>query len=358
MHNLYFTVGPSKIFPSVSKYIAEAFEHEIPSISHRGEKFQNIVHDTISRLKRLLSIPDTYRVFFLTSGTEGMERIVQNCVQTQSFHIVTGAFGTKFYNTALGYGKKAIEHRCVESSELVPTIPKGVELIAVTHNDTSTGFQFPTESLTLLKKQNPEVLVAVDVVSSIPHVVLDYSTADCVFFSIQKGFGLPAGLGVLVVSPQALEHGAAVAASGTSVGFHHSFAELIKYGDKNQTHETPNVLGVYLFEKILEEMETVGIETIRRGVDARAERLYDFFQEHADHFTLIQREKNLQSKTIVVAEVRGGSKPLIEALKKEGIVIGAGYGADKEKNIRIANFPAHTDSDLERLMAGLESALS
>jgi phosphoserine aminotransferase len=35
------------------------------------------------------------------------------------------------------------------------------------------------------------------------------------------------------------------------------------------------------------------------------------------------------------------------------MVVGSGYGSHKEKQIRIANFPANTDDQIEQLLAAI-----
>ena len=43
-----------------------------------------------------------------------------------------------------------------------------------------------------IKKENPEKLVAIENVN--------YSLVDCAFFSVQKGFGMPSGLRVIIAN--------------------------------------------------------------------------------------------------------------------------------------------------------------
>ena len=47
-------------------------------------------------------------------------------------------------------------------------------------------------------------LLAVDAVSSLPYPDFDYTKLDSVFFSVQKGFGLPSGLGVWMANDKCL----------------------------------------------------------------------------------------------------------------------------------------------------------
>ena len=100
MKNTYFTCGPSQLYPTVAKHFTKAIQEDIPSLSHRGKKFQEIYHSTQANLRKLLDIPGNYHIFFFCSSLEAMERIIQNCVFKKSLHLINGSFSRKFYEYA------------------------------------------------------------------------------------------------------------------------------------------------------------------------------------------------------------------------------------------------------------------
>lgn len=358
MKKIYFTVGPSQLFPTVRNHIKEAVENDIPSISHRGDQFAKIFHGSIYTLKKLFSIPSDYHIFFLSSGTEAMERIIQNCVEKTSFHFVNGGFGKRFFEIALELRKHATKLEVADGEGfdvLNIEIPKTAEMICITQNETSTGFAFPLKDIYQIKTRYPSALIALDVVSSIPHIDLDYTKVDCVFFSVQKGFGLPAGLGVLVLSPAVFEKALYVEKKTHNVGSYHNFKTLFEYAKKGQTPETPNILNMYLFEKVLHDMQRVGIKRVRQQTEEKARIIYKFLEHHEKYSPFIRDEK-YRSNTTIVVQVRGGSKQTLEALRQKGCIVGAGYGNYKDEHIRIANFPAHTVCDAKYLLRCLERA--
>ncbi len=220
MGTIYLTVGPSQLYPTIKAHIKKALREDITSILHRGGRFTTIYQQTCINLRKLLNTPESSHIFFISSGTEGMERIIQNLVLKNSFHLITGAFSKKFYQIAIDYKKNAqrLEVTDLESFNLNNIkIPKDVELIAITQNETSTGIAIPIEDIHKLKNKYPDKLIAIDVVSAVPYVDINYKKIDAVFFSVQKGFGLPAGLGVLIVSPQALEKAIIIAKKGCNI---------------------------------------------------------------------------------------------------------------------------------------------
>jgi phosphoserine aminotransferase len=352
----FFTVGPSQLYPTVKEHLREAIEADIPSISHRGAQFMEMYESVASGLKTLMGIPDDFHIFFLSSGTEGMERVIENCVGAKSAHVVYGSFSKRWMAASKSLGK-ATEEYTVPMGE-IPSLSdtafsEDAELICITQNETSTGGAIAPADFALLRKKYPNALVGVDAVSSAPAVPLPWANVDCVFFSVQKCLGLPAGLALLVVSPRAFAKSEEVAKQ-MSVGSYHTFAELKKYADKKQTPETPNVLAVYLLEKVLKDMNVEGIEAVVGATERKAKKLYDFLASQKK-FTPFVKKPEGQSETTIAVTVEGGSKPVIDALKADGLIVGSGYGEFKEKHIRIANFPAHTEEDFDRLISALKA---
>lgn len=355
MAKTFFTPGPAQLYPTVNEHLQKAFEDDILSISHRSKRFQQIYADTISNLRNLLKIPKTHKIYFLSSGTEAMERVIQNCVFKHSFHFVNGAFSKRFFKTSQELGKKAkaLEMKAGEGFNFDKVkIPKSSELICITHNETSTGVTIPIESISELKKRFPDKLLAVDTVSSTPGVDFNFGVPDAVFFSVQKGFGLPAGLAVLIISPKAFKKALTLIGKNISTGSYHSFVQLEKYGVDNQTPETPNVLAIYLLGKVCRDMLDRKIKDIRYETEEKAKLIYDFFEKKKG-YKIFVKDKNFRSKTVVVVEVTGGATKLIDKLKTKGIIISSGYGEYRQSQVRIASFPAHGRKDILQLLGSI-----
>jgi phosphoserine aminotransferase len=135
----YFTPGPSELYFTASDHIKQALNDKIPSISHRSKKFEGIYATAVGNIRQLLNLPDNYHVFFTGSATEIWERILQNCVEEYSSHLINGSFSERFYETALELGKKpekfeAEEGSCVKVDEI--EFSGDAELIAFTQNET------------------------------------------------------------------------------------------------------------------------------------------------------------------------------------------------------------------------------
>ena len=217
------------------------------------------------------------------------------------------------------------------------------ELICITQNETSNGTQIKEHTILNLFNRYRDQLIAVDATSSMAGLNLKYIKADIWFASVQKCFGLPAGLGVLVCSPRAVFRAKEI----NEKGHYNSLVTLYEKMLNFQTSITPNVLGIYLLNKVMEQREA--IKTIDQHLLRRAQDLYQFFEEFTD-FTLLVTNPELRSPTVIALQ---GKEKVVDEVKKQAlrhdILLGNGYGAWAKNTFRIANFPAHTDEELDLL---------
>jgi phosphoserine aminotransferase len=338
----FFTPGPAHLFPTFETHLQQALAEQVGSISHRSKQFKAIYQHTYEQLKTLLRIPDNFAVLFTGSATEIWERVLQSCVQQESFHLVNGSFSKRFYEFSAELGKKATKLEVPFGKGFITqevTIPAGAELVCLTHNETSSGVSMPAHDIHALKKKYPHALFVVDMVSSAPYPDIDFTLIDSAFFSVQKGFGMPAGLGVWIVNDACLQKAELLKQKGLSIGTYHSLPSLWSKFKTFETPATPNVVGIYVLGKIAEDMNQIGIQTIRRETEQKASLLYTYLEESTGTTPFVTHTAH-QSQTVIVAEVAKGSTELIQKLAQTGNVVGSGYGAYKEKQIRIANFPA------------------
>jgi len=357
MKKIYFTPGPTALYPGVSKIFQFGLKNHVASLSHRSDEFREIFREVTTDLKKLLAIPEEYYIFFTGSGTEAIERTIQNCVEKTSLHFVNGSFSQRFFKTAQELGKKpkSVEVPLGEGFDFNKiTIPQATEMICFTHNESSTGVMTPFEEIKKIAQKYSDKLIAIDVVSSVPYGDLDYSLLDVAFFSVQKGFGLPAGLGVMIVSPRAIKKAESLVAKGVSIGSYHGFPALMDFAKKYFTPETPPVLEIYVLGKVIKSMQAVGSEKIHDEIEKKAELLYKFL-DASDIVTAFVRDVRFRSPTIIVVDIQKTKKDIKKMLAEKGMIVGSGYGENKDKHIRIANFPAHSIRDVRMLVRELQS---
>ncbi len=353
---VYLTPGPSQPHQKLKQFIDNAWAEDIMAISHRGEEFREVYRRTDNALRQLMGIPADYRIMFLSSATEAMERIIQGVVDRRSHHFITGAFAEKWFQIAKQLGKqptavRATVGRGLKLSQL--KVPKDTELICLTQNETSTGVALPDSFLRKLLGPASQPLVALDVVSSVPLTKLPWAKLDLVFFSVQKAFGLPAGLGVLIASSRALAKAQELRQRRTSTGSYHNLVELAETAADYQTPATPNVLNIYLLGRVCEDMLAQGIDKVRHLTQKRARLLYQAIDSNS-HLQPFIKPAEWRSLTVVVVALPQ-SKKIHQALSQKGIVIGKGYRPFTDEHIRIANFPTIDEQIIKEVISHLKN---
>lgn len=358
MKKTYLTPGPSHLYPKIESFIEIAFKKDIGAISHRSKVFHEIFKKTIHNLKKIMDIPETHNIFFVGSSLESMEIIIQNVVEEKSTHIVTGAFSKKFFEIAKDLKKNAQE---IEIDINNPNfnnlnIDKKTELICITENETSIGFKIPIDIILDIKKTCPNSLIALDCVSSAPLTNIDFKIIDIAFFSVQKAFGLPAGMGILIVNNKAIQKSQILEKKDVNIGSIHKFSELFSKANKHETPETPNVLNMFLLEQVSKDMLKKNILNIKENIQQRANLIYDFIKTKNTISAFIKNKK-FQSHTTIVLKTEKQTKKIKNILKKKGIIVGSGYGKYKDEHIRIANFPAIKDSIIKKLIKKIDKKI-
>jgi phosphoserine aminotransferase len=353
---LYFTVGPSELYPTVAQHMQTALEEKIGVISHRGKQFEEIYKSANDGIRTLLNIPTDYHIFFLSSATEIWERIIENCVENTSFHCVNGSFSKRFYEFSGELGKKAFVEKADFGKGFYPdkiTVPAEAEIICLTYNETSSGVSMPVEDINKFRDKNKDALIFVDAVSALPYPKFDFTKIDSTFFSVQKCFGLPAGLGVWIVNQRCMEKANSLLKKGKSIGTYHSLPSLLSKGKDNQTPETPNVWTIYLLGKVVADFNKKGVDTIRKETETKAKMLYDYI-ENSQNFSYAVEDPRLRSMTTIVANTKISSGEINKKLEPFNMAIGSGYSSYKDTQVRISNFPAISVEQTEALIKKLK----
>jgi phosphoserine aminotransferase len=343
---LNFYPGPSKIYPEVRQYLTDAYDSGIMAIPHRSETFMQLMRATVTNLKKKLNIPQDYYVFLTSSATECWEIIAQSFTVSQSFHLYNGAFGEKWYQYAkkLNPDSQAQAFKIDEAIDVANLeIPESTELVCITHNETSNGTQLNANTILNLFNKCKDQLLAVDATSSMAGLNLKYIKADIWFASVQKCFGMPPGMAVMICSPRALFRAKKIDEKNHYNSLVMLYEKMLNY----QTSYTPNTLNIYLMYRVLEQRDI--IKNIDQQLVQRAQNLYEFFEPFTQFRPLITNP-DVRSNTVIALE---GPDKLVEEIKKNALAnniqLGNGYGKWARNTFRIANFPAIPDADFDQL---------
>jgi len=342
-----FYPGPSRVHDEIPSFVKDGFREGILSINHRSEEFTAISRNTISLLRQKLNVPKTYTVYFTSSATECWEIIAQSVIRRKSYHFYNGAFGEKWYEYTKRLHPAAtgipfpVEEKL--NTEKLGAIEKD-SVLCLTQNETSNGTQVDNATLRAIKKKNPACLVAVDATSSMGGINLSFTAADIWFASVQKCFGMPAGLGILICSPRAMEH-------TLRLGERKHYNSLLFMSDmiaKWQTPYTPNVMGIYLLMRVMQQAKP--IKEVHKKVVARYKEWTSFLSKRTGISHLIGNPA-VRSYTVIPVSA---APEIVRAIKsdarKKGMLLGEGYGSWKSNTFRIANFPALKKKEQKKLM--------
>jgi phosphoserine aminotransferase len=350
---LSFYPGPSKVYPEVLGFIQEAFQEGMVSINHRSPRFEKLLKATLDSLHEKWNIPADYTIYFISSATEAWEIVSQSLVEQKSMHLYNGAFGKKWAHYASQIHPESVSYAFdlqASLSDISKNIDfSGIDTLCLVQSETSNG------SGQVIQRSDyaldPSSILAVDATSSMGGILLPWLEADVWLASVQKCLGIPAGLGLLICSPKALER-----AEKLQKRAHYNDILLMEENRKLfQTHYTPNVLSIFVLHKLTQFLPN--LTEIHAQTMEKSTRLAEFWDTQKGLDFLI---KNPALRLPTVLALKGNPTD-IQNIKniclQNQIELGNGYGEWKENTVRIANVPSHTSADFDQLFNTLRHGL-
>ncbi len=268
-----FYPGPSKLHPSVKKHFEIAFEKGLISYNHRSRVFSKIIEETTETLREKLNVPDNYYVAYTSSATECWEIIAQSLVKKSCLNIYNGAFGEKWHTYTKNLSGKSFKIQFDKNDSLAdtPLIDQAFDVVCLTQCETSNGTTISGDEIKSIRNQYPEAVIAIDATSSMAGIEIDFTQADVWFASVQKCFGLPSGMAVMIYSPKAVSQAQEI---GEKIHYN-SFSNIHQNAVKHQTTHTPNTLNIYLLNEVMKELPK--IEVVSKRIKISSKRLVRLF---------------------------------------------------------------------------------
>ena len=202
--NIFMLAGPVKIHPRVLKAM------NTPSIAHRGPEFTEVNRELRELTQYLFQTKNDVAILS-GSGTAGMDAAMANLLDKseKALTINNGKFGERMGQLAKIYGEN-IELKYPWGSppdlgEIEEILSKeDIKVLALTHNETSTGLTNPLPEIAKLAHKYGAILV-VDGITSVGgiDVPVDKLGIDVCITGSQKCIAAPAGLALLSVSEKA-----------------------------------------------------------------------------------------------------------------------------------------------------------
>ncbi|WP_190130331.1 phosphoserine transaminase [Streptomyces mashuensis] len=353
-----FGAGPSKVRPEALDALA-ATGTSLLGTSHRQAPVKNLVGRVRDGVRALFSLPDGYEVILGNGGSTAFWDVATHgLIESRSQHLSFGEFSSKFATAA----RKApwLQDPSVISAEPgdhpEPRAEAGVDVYALTHNETSTGVAAPVRRVT---GADEGALVVVDATSGAGGLPVDIAETDVYYFAPQKSFAADGGLWIAVFSPAALERAARVHASGRHVPEFFSLPTAIDNSLKNQTYNTPSLATLFLLDQQLEWMNGQGglDWAVARTADSSS-RLYTWAEKSA-HATPFVTDPAKRSQVIGTIDFAEGvdAAAVAKVLRANGIVDTEPYRKLGRNQLRVAMFPAIEPADVEALTACVDHVI-
>lgn len=355
MHKKLFIPGPVEVRKEVLEKMAT------PMIGHRSKEASEL-QKSISDKMRKMFYTESEILLSTTSGSGLMEGAIRSCTAKRAAVFSVGAFGKRWYEMAVSNNVPADIYevdkgKAVNIKEIDKVLATGnYDFLAVTHNETSTGIMNPIEEIGEVVKKYPEVVFAVDTVSSAAgsKVEVDKCGIDICITSTQKAIGLPPGMAICTFSNKAIKNAEKVKFRGTYL----DLLALYKYIKKKdyQYPSTPSLSHMYALDYQLDYiLNTEGLE----NRFARHIEMANIVREWGKaYFELFPDERYISNTLTTIKNTKNISvSELNKQLGLRGFQISNGYGDLKEKTFRIAHMADCTVDEVRELLNNINDIL-
>ncbi len=325
-----FITGPTFIRPEIRE------AGLLPEFGHRDSENVKRFGPAMVGLKQLAGCGDDYHVIlFNGSGSNAMEATVRSLVAEDEtvLNVSVGAFGDLYHKMAVVNGKKAVQLKfepgcAIDMAKLEAALAEHKPaVVTFTHNETSTGVMNDMRAVCACVRKHG-ALPLVDGVSIFGGAKIDLTGSGAATYatSTQKSLALPAGFGILFVTPEAVEKAKTV----KNKGFATDIVGQLGRAQKNQTLTTPNTtLANQLAVQIDYILNTEGIDQ-RFARHAAMRDTTHAFVGTLPGFELLAPAGH-RSPTVTAVRVPAGMsvaqlKKVKEAMRAKGYLFDPGYG--------------------------------
>ena len=284
MNRVYnFSAGPSMLpVPVLQKAQADLLDYHgsgmsVMEMSHRSKWFDEIIQNTEAGIRKVLNVPDNYKIGFFQGGaTQQFAMVPLNFMTTGTAdYLVTGNFSKKAAEEAAKFGTARIAASSKDKNfTYIPDVKAiaydpNASYIHICQNNTIFGTTY---------KDVPQVdgipLVA-DMSSMIFSEPTDVSKYGCIYFGVQKNVA-PAGLTIVIVREDML---------GNVNPITPTMCDYTINAEAKSMHNTPPCWCIYICKLVMDWLlENGGLEARKAINEKKAALLYDCL-DHSDFYT-------------------------------------------------------------------------
>lgn len=343
---LMLNPGPVPLSKNVRDEMARTLvSHRSPEFAETYQQFRDGLdyvfrHSTIdgsSSTDNGMSIP------LMGTATMGMESAIINLAgpKDEVVALDNGKFGERFVDIAdrncLVKPIRANWGDSFDMDSIKETITSNTHLVAMVHQDTSTGIMNPIKEVGEIAKENGAFFV-VDGVSCIggDEFKIDEWGVDVVVADAQKALAAPPGISAIFATEHALE-----SFDNTHAGYYQDLPAYVKTTKQNKTPFTSAVTLVRAFVVALENIKEEGIQNriSRHRTQALANRaafadmglpMFPNLNDHSDY-----------SNTVTVVDlptpISDNSSDFFKAMKQRNVTASGGHAHLKNHILRMSN---------------------
>jgi alanine-glyoxylate transaminase / serine-glyoxylate transaminase / serine-pyruvate transaminase len=360
--NFLFVPGPTNVPDRILRAMHRAME------DHRSPDFPKLAAPVLEDLKKVFKTRTGQAFIFPSSGTGAWEAALTNTLSPGDRVVIArfGQFSHLWIDMAQRLGLKVDiletewgEGAPIERYAEALAADKAHEIKAVlfTHNETATGVTSDVAAMRrALDDTRHPALLMVDGVSSIGSIDfrMEEWGVDCAITGSQKGFMLPAGLGILAVSQKAL--GTYDSAKLNRVFF--DIGDMRKNNESGYFPYTPSLPLLYGLRESIDMLMEEGLD----NVFARHHRLAEGTRAavRAWGLELCAREPRWYSDTvsaIMVPSGINGAEVIDVAYRRYDLALGAGLARMAGRLFRIGHLGDLNELMLLGAIAGAEMAM-
>lgn len=287
-----FSAGPSMLpMPVLESAAADLMCYgdsgmSVMEMSHRSPSFDAIIKAAEASFRKLMNIPDNYKVLFLQGGASTQFAAVPlNLMKNgKADYILSGQFSTKAFKEAQKYGDVVA---CASSKDdnfaHVPETTRDsfradADYVHMCFNNTIYGTKFN------YIPDTGDIPLVADMSSCIISEPIDVSKFGLIYAGAQKNVA-PAGLTIVIVREDLIGN----AREGTP-----SMLDYKLMADNDSMYNTPPCWPIYVAGMVFDWILSIGgLEEMKRMNEKKAALLYDYL-DNQDYYTA-PVEKNSRS---------------------------------------------------------------
>lgn len=355
MRVINFSAGPAGLpLPALEKARDELLDYagtgmSIMEQSHRDKPYEAVHHDAEARLTRLLGIPDSHTILFLTGGASTQfATIPMNFLPAgkSADFVMTGVWSEKALDEAKLIGTTRIAATTRNADGKYTRVPTQAELQLDPHaayvHSTSNNTIYGTQFHTLIDTGTvPHVC---DMSSDFMWRPLDVSKFDFIYAGAQKNLG-PSGVVVVIARKEFLARG------------RKDIPKIFRFSthaENDSLYNTPPTLAIYLVRNVLEWMEGQGgLPGMEKRNTKKAELLYGALDRLSGFYVAPVEKASRSVMNIVFRTPSEALDATFVAEAKKANMIGL-KGHRTAGGIRVSAYNAVSVQDIETLVSFME----